>query len=72
MTEETTPQGDPMDAGMQSLREAGCEPIRIWSTRGPKGVGGLIAGVFLQATNEVVILHQLPSGRYGLFKKDAG
>ena len=66
---EDAPYTDPTTAGMDALRAAGHEPIKIWGVKGPKGVGGVISAVFLQASSEVVILHQMDGGKFGVFRK---
>jgi hypothetical protein len=42
---------DPTQSGMEALRAAGHEPIKIWGVKGPKGVGGVVSAVFLQASS---------------------
>lgn len=59
----------PMERGIKSLRDAGSEPLRLWSVKAPKEIGGTLSAVFLQASSEVVILQQLPSGRFVVFGK---
>ena len=59
----------PALSGLDALRAADLDPLRIWSTKGPKGVGGVVSAVLLQATNEIVILHQRENGKFGLFGK---
>ena len=60
---------DPTTAGIDHLRDTGTEPLRLWTVKGPKGISGTISGVFLQDTSEIVILQQLTSGKYVVFKK---
>lgn len=60
---------DPLQRGMEALRAKELEPLRIWSVKGAKGVGGLVCAVFLQATSEIVLMHQLPSGKFTVFTK---
>ncbi len=60
---------DPMQAGITALRDAGLDPLRLWSLKAPKDAGGTVSAVFLQARSEVVLMHQLTSGRYVLFWK---
>jgi hypothetical protein len=47
------------------------DPLRIWTTKGPKSVGGLIEAWLCQDENEIVLSHTLPSGRFSLFAKVA-
>ena len=61
---------DPATAGIDHLRAAGTEPLRLWGIKGPKEIGGTISAVFLQATSEIVLLQQLPSGKFVVFKKE--
>ncbi len=65
----TTSTADPLQRGLDALRARELEPLRIWSVKGPKGVGGLVCAVFLQATSEIVLMHQLPSGKFTVFTK---
>lgn len=58
---------DPMTTGMASLADA--EPLRLWKTKAPKGVGGEIMAVLLQSSNDIVMIHQRPSGKFVVFRK---
>jgi hypothetical protein len=62
---------DPRQTGITALRNAGLDPLRLWSLKAPKDAGGTVSAVFLQATSEVVILHQLTSGRFVVFEKSS-
>lgn len=62
--------GTPLTA-MESLSAAGREPLRIWKTGGPKGVGGEIAAVLCQDDNTICLVHTLASGRFSVFAKVA-
>ena len=62
---------DPMQTGITALRQAGLDPLRLWSLKAPKDAGGTVSAVFLQATSEVAILHQLASGRFVVFEKSS-
>lgn len=64
-----TPEVAPMERGISYLRGLDLEPLRLWTLKGPKGVGGTISGVFLQAESRVVILQQLASGKFVVFNK---
>lgn len=60
---------DAMATGITALRNAGLDPLRLWSLKAPKDAGGTVSAVFLQAKAEIIFLHQLSSGRYVLFEK---
>jgi hypothetical protein len=62
---------NPATAGMDYLRGLGVEPLRLWTVKTPKGQGGTVSAVFLQATSEVAILQQFASGRFVVFRKSA-
>ena len=47
------------------------DPLRIWKAKGAKGVGGEIEAWLCQDTNEIVLSHTLPSGRFSVFAKVA-
>lgn len=62
---------EPLQRGLAALRQHNLDPLRLWTVKAPKDTGGLIMGVFLQATSEVIVMHQLASGRFVLFAKTA-
>jgi hypothetical protein len=41
-TTSATPAADPMQAGITHLREIDPTALRVWTVKGPKGVGGRI------------------------------
>lgn len=63
------PAIDAMSVGITALRNAGLDPLRLWSLKAPKDAGGVVSAVFLQGDSRVVIMHQFPSGKFALFEK---
>jgi hypothetical protein len=57
------------DAGIRHLRTIDSAALRLWSTKAPKEVGGVISAVFLQDAARVVYLHQWPNGKFAVYEK---
>ncbi len=57
------------DSGIKHLRAIDSAALRLWSTKAPKEVGGVISGVFLQDAAKVVYLHQWPNGKFAVYEK---
>lgn len=59
---------DPMTSGIRSLREAGSEPLRLWTVKAPKEIGGLDAA--RTAPSRVIFMGGLlPAGGGGRARK---
>jgi hypothetical protein len=61
---------DPTTRGMDHIRTVDPDALVIWSVNGPKKVGGTVSAVLIHSS-EVVMLHQLASGKYVTFRKAA-
>jgi hypothetical protein len=66
-----TPAEPVVDSGIRHLRTIDSAALRLWSTKAPKEVGGVISAVFLQDAAKVVYLHQWPNGKFAVYEKVA-
>lgn len=69
-TGNPAPVNDPMLNGQRAIRNYDADALRIWKTTAPKDVGGVLSAYLIDAT-DIVLLHQLPSGRFSMFRKVA-
>ena len=65
---------DPLQTGITKLRAVSTSAQRIWSTKAPKETGGTISAVLVEdgpfeAATTIVMLHQLPNGKFSVFEK---
>ena len=63
----TTETPDPRQTGIDHLRTIDETAMRVWKVKAPKGVPGEISGVLFAGS--VLIMHQLPSGKFVVFEK---
>lgn len=64
-----TPAPEIPTTGMDHLRAVDETAMRLWKVKGPKEPGGEITAVFLAESSTVVLLHQMPSGKFVTFGK---
>ena len=65
---------DPLQTGITKLRAVSTSALRIWSTKAPKEIGGTISAVLVEdgpfkAATAIVLLHQLPNGKFSVCEK---
>lgn len=64
---ETAAAVDPLMAGIEALKREDPDALVEWVTALPKKVGGQVASVRMDATDELLIVLSRPSGRYKVF-----
>ena len=60
---------DPLMQGLAAIKAEDPDALRIWQVKGPRQGGGTISGVLMQSTGAVVIVHQLPSGKFAIYER---
>lgn len=62
-------QPEPLERGLAAIKAEDPDALRIWEVKGPRQGGGRLLGVLLQGTGEVVIVHQMQSGRFSIYER---